>query len=444
MVEEEDRHMRPGQDNTFTLTDHAVIRMLWLLVAVGVPIFGVSFWHMKLGALHLAPSVLFMLLILYCILLRFFSGYPIIAAGVSIGAYRTLAGLLAAFFLLHLLSLTQSALSQSDWLTVFGIKNMVKLFFGMVIFWLTLTAFPRDARFLERFFLLAGASLAVMLAVFIYRYAVVFHLPSMGTEYAVSSTNGRNQIAVQAAFFFLYLFSYFLIAKHRWRILPFLLAIVAALLYLSSRMAWAASVLGVCYVVGYVWRCNKAAGMALLLKAVLVISLLGSVGLTFIAKRVGLDNIATRILSIYNPKAIPEYQAHLGKNSYQVRGETIRLAMNGFLASPMIGVGVGNTLKYVERITHNDFATILVEMGIVGEVLFLAILWSVWRRGRSPTRMPPRDIQWLSLGARAGYVGLFICLNFFNFYLSPYFWFYVALYIVTVETTDRGLRPQTA
>lgn len=431
--------MKSGGETRFNgvhLTDQSAIRLLWIFAAIAAPIFGVSFGHVNLGSLHLAPSVVFVLLIAYFVSLRFFLGRSIVPRDVSLRNYKGLAALIGAFIAVHLFSLMHSALMQSDWLQIWGIKNMVKLFTGVILFWITLIYFPRDETQIGRFFLIGGAALAVLLAVFIHRYAIVSHMPFLATDYYGFGKTGKNQMAVQTVFFFSFLFPFFLMSSRRWLILPFLLILMVAILYLESRMGWAATALGLLYTIYYIWRRDKKAGRRLAVRASVLMLAMSALTLLVISHFVDLTSMALRFFSIFNPDLIPKDFALGGKYSYHVRGETIAMALQGFVDHPLLGAGLGSTFDYVERPTHNDFITILTETGIVGEILFLVLLGFIWKRGRPPFRTAFREIPWLSVAARAGFVSLLVCMNLFNMYLSPYFWIYLALYIVTVETTD--------
>ena len=158
--------------------------------------------------------------------------------------------------------------------------------------------------------------------------------------------------------------------------------------------------------------------------------------LIIIVQYIDFHETTVRLFSLYKPSAILEQDAALGKRSYELRKKAIVQAVQGWLISPIIGVGVGNTGLYVERLTHNDYATILLELGLLGELLFLGILITVWRRTNSRNDGSRTEIHWLSLAARAGFITLVVCLNFYNLYRSPYFWFYLALFIVTLETVE--------
>lgn len=418
-------------------TNQSITRSLWILVAMGAPIFGVSFGHLETGFLTIAPSVFFMGVILYFTALCFFMRQPVLSKGVVLSNYKGLAVLLAIFIVIHAVALIYSAWISSDWLGIWGIKNMIKLVFGAILFWMTLLFFPRDEIFIKKFFIISSVVLSCFLAVFIYRFAIVLKLPFMSTDYYNYATSGKNQMVVQAVFFFFYLFSFFFLSNRKLVISPFLISIFFSIIYLESRMGWLATVVGIAYMITYLWRCNKKLGRSFLLKSILAIVIVCSGTIFFLSKHIDLNVMSVRLLSIYNPSAISEADIEFGKRSYWVRGETIQGALKGFLDSPFIGAGLGNTFNYIERPTHNDFVTLLAEMGVLGLGVFLYILWNVWKRGSPPSRCSVQDINWLTMAARTGFLSLLICMNFFNMYLSPYFWIYLALYIVTVETVDK-------
>lgn len=419
------------------MIDNRLTRLLWLGTALTLPIFGVSFGHIDLGPFHFAPPVICMLGVFYVTLIILFVQGGISRKQLFPHSYKTLGWLLSLFLVLHLFSLIHSNLIQSEWIDIFGIKNVIKILTDYLLFWITIALFPRNEKFIGRFFLIAVFSLSILLAVFIYRYAVVFHVPFLGTDYPAASRSGKNQMAVQVVFFFFYTLCYFFFLKRKLLVFPVLLIISISIIYLGSRMGWGATVFGVLYIISYVWRKNRALGFKLAAKILLAFSLITTLGVAAVSRYTNLEEISIRALSIFDPSAIPDEEAPLGKHSYELRGRAIRQAFDGFMQSPIIGVGVGNTLDYVERITHNDYMTVLLELGLPGEMLFLAILYTIWQRAKPQTRVDKTPTHWLSLATRSGFLTLIICLNFFNLYLSPYFWFYMALFIVTVETIEK-------
>jgi len=125
--------------------------------------------------------------------------------------------------------------------------------------------------------------------------------------------------------------------------------------------------------------------------------------------------------------------AFLGKHSYSVRWLTLQQAWEGFTISPIVGVGLKNTILFANRITHNDYMAILVELGIVGEVLFLGILIIVWNMGRASRHTKLERVSWLSLAARASFVSLLVSSFFINTYTSIHFFVFLGLYVVIMN-----------
>lgn len=417
--------------------DQTATRWLWLGVAVTAPIFGVSFGHFQLGNFALAPPTLFMLAVFYLGILNYLLRRDVPIREWFPRSYQTIALLLSLFLILHLFSLIQAAWGQSDWLEVWGTKNAAKMVMGFLLFWVTIAFFPREEKFLHLFFLVACASLAVLLAVFIYRYAIHFKLPFLSTEYTTSGRGGKNQMAVQTVFFFFYSFYYFLFSKRKLLALLPVIVIVIAIVYFESRMGWLATFCGTIFTLGYIWRRSQKRGVAIGVQVFLVSFILVTLALIFIGRHTSLTELFVRFTSIYDPSGLSDYhEAALGGHSYQLRGNAIREAFVGFMTSPLVGVGLGNTLSYVGRLTHNDFATVLLEMGLVGEIIFIGILCSIWLKATPPRLSKGKELSWLSVAARGGFITLMVCLNFYNLYLSPYFWFYLALFIVTVETVE--------
>ncbi len=413
-----------------------LIKLLWLGVAFTLPLFGVSFFHLKTGFFHLAPPALLMAAILYTSLLTFCLLGGRVKTRWNLSRYRLISLLLFAFLVLHVVSLEQSALMQSELLD-YGIKGIMKMVVGFLIFWVTIALFPREERFIEIFFTIACWTCSILLAVFIYRYAFIFHMPFMATEYGYVDRSGKNQMAVQTVYLFFYAFSYFFLSKKKtWFFVPIIMTFTISIVYLGSRMGWLATLLGLLYLVFFAIKKNGLAGFKFATKVIIVMGLLLMVSVVIMSQYVDLHEVAVRLISLYDPSSISDAEARLGKHTLEVRGGAILQALQAFLTSPITGVGIGNTTLYVDRITHNDFSTVLLELGLIGELLFLGILITIWYRANLPGRTNKTQPHWLSFATRAGFVTLVVCLNFFNLYLSPYFWFYLALSIVILETVE--------
>jgi O-antigen ligase len=64
--------------------------------------------------------------------------------------------------------------------------------------------------------------------------------------------------------------------------------------------------------------------------------------------------------------------------------------MNAFMQAPVLGVGTDmyRSVSGLNKVAHNTYISVLVEEGLVGLVLFVAILWIVFRQAR---RLPNWD-----------------------------------------------------
>jgi O-antigen ligase len=107
--------------------------------------------------------------------------------------------------------------------------------------------------------------------------------------------------------------------------------------------------------------------------------------------------------SIFNQAPIFNFQTQ--NTSITRRWELIKAAINMFKTSPIIGVGLNNFIIRLPEFTksteptfflqpvHNIFLLILAEGGIVGLVLFLAVLWKVlgkWLNGYMVKWLKPK------------------------------------------------------
>ena len=109
----------------------------------------------------------------------------------------------------------------------------------------------------------------------------------------------------------------------------------------------------------------------------------------------------------------------------------------------------------VRGLTHNDYAAILAELGLIGEVLFLGILFNIGKLClRRPKLAGRRSLpSWPSLASRGAFWGLLIGSAFMDMYTMPHYWTFAGLFVVGREIEEcqlvgkgfrwEGLRPTT-
>jgi O-antigen ligase len=125
----------------------------------------------------------------------------------------------------------------------------------------------------------------------------------------------------------------------------------------------------------------------------------------------------------------PKVSSTIEYSSFIKRTQIINKALQLFLTLPFTGIGLMNAAVNIGSVTHNDYLVILVELGIIGECIFLGILFIIWRAliWRLKKDEELSIIPWPFLGSKVALVSLFISLLFINVYTVTLFWLFLGL-----------------
>ncbi len=406
-------------------------RALWLLTALLFPSFAVSFLRVNVGNLHLPyPSMSLALICAGAILYLLMRGGRFKRMA-YLSRYQTVAIMCALFFIWHLVSLLLYEGRNFD-----GLKEIIKLATGLVMFGAILVFFPREPAFMERFWrVVLGASVALLIYLN-YRSleARNLFLSSLNVD-NVTFTGGRNQVAWYVAAVLQFAFLRILVPGQRLRAFLPLAIILFSLMYLASRAGWLSAGLGLATATILAWRNDRAEGAKILLVVLAIAFVIAMGGMWVLDTYAGLNEVAKKFVWIYNPEAVPEL------HSYEVRWGRVEEAWDGFMTAPITGVGLQHE-SYGG--THNDYAGILAQLGAVGELLFLGILAFVGKRCLWKPE-PFRRSAWISLASRGAYVSIVVSLAFLhNLYTTPFFWFLLAMVLVAVEVEKTANCPSAS
>jgi len=400
------------------------MRAGWLAVGLTLPFFGVDFLRVSSQALRLhmpAPLVALAGVIALGVVMLLM-GDRRVARPLVAPIQRPL---FVAFYLFlgwHVWSWLMSTSFAG------GRKEVVKLAVSLLCLWGAVAFFPRDRRFLGRFFTLALWASVPLIAFLIYLYAFVFHSPFLGTNVEEEARFGRGQLAWYMSMLFPYAFFYFWKGRGKvWIVLP-TMVLVVALLYNQTRGAWISVVAGLLFAMLMMWRGSTREALRLAAATLAGTALMVVVGVWVLGRYVDLTEFAARVISIFYPEAVPHYR------SYDIRWAMISGAFFTFLRFPLIGVGLANTTDYLVRITHNDVMTILLELGLVGMALFIAVVLLLAHASGVLRRKPPDAMDWLDLATRAAFVNWLMSMQFINVYTSVHFWLFPALFMVAGST----------
>lgn len=417
--------------NNVTFLDQGLrppIKLLFLFTAMTFPLYAVDFLRLHLGNTAIAiPTLSSTLLMMVGVIFIFYTLSGKVEVR-KLSEYRNLFLLTMFFFLWHVFSLERAQkLSLASY-------EVLKLTVGLSLFWAILTFCPKDKKFLERFWIVVLWSSTILMAYLIYLYAVVFKAPFLNKYLTFPpldleiARKGKNHPAWYLAVITPYAFFYFWQSRYKWLTWFPLFILSLALLYSQSRGSWLALLIGIGYILVNLFSLDrqvalKIAGIGITTLAFFIL-LISIVATHFI----NLSEIPIRMLSIIHPQAISDKVSYLGKHSYLIRWERIQVALEGFRNSPLIGIGINNSLMTAD--IHNDYVKILSELGIIGEFLFLGILFSILRKLNIPKHLKIDKSYWLSFATRASFISLIASFFFLHSYSSPFFFSICSLCLI--------------
>lgn len=121
----------------------------------------------------------------------------------------------------------------------------------------------------------------------------------------------------------------------------------------------------------------------------------------------------------------------------------ITVALQGFVNKPLFGNGVA-TFRGLDvtggSLSHNDFAQILYEMGLIGMALFLTMFFVSFYDLMKSRASVPKERVWLWNGQVAALINISLVLLFSNAYETVPFWLILAGCQVVAKLVDKDLR----
>lgn len=394
--------------------------LLWSAVAVSFPTFAMADWRLQIpfGTIFIyvpLPVVMTVLAAAATLSRRMGEFRPGVLRPV-LGPFFN--GAVALFVLLHFVSVFWAP--EPNW----ALRDSLKLLGSVLSFYLVLHSFPARPEALQAFWRTALIVSAILFGALIYRHLVVFQSSFLGAHFDSVTRQNRNQLLWYLVFVLPFALTWLI--SGRVRVLQF--AVGATLLvgwvYGGSRGAWISVVVGVSSIA---LIASVRRGIAAALTSVIIaVSLLVSIPLLvqIMETRVGELDASRRFRYLWDPSSVPELQ------SFESRTGLIEQAIETFRTAPILGIGV----LADSGATHNDFAAMLLQLGFVGFVLFVMVLW----RFATPAVAIKPDDDWTATGARMGLVSVLVSLMAINGYQSPLLWVFCALALLTLE------RPQPA
>jgi O-antigen ligase len=293
-----------------------------------------------------------------------------------------------------------------------GGKYVFRIFGSLLIFVLSYI-FASMLIFNEQKFnnllIIATASSTVVLLIYIYRYAVIFHSPYLGTEWFFQSESGKNQLQIYLLIILPVIYYVSLRTKNKTLLIGMFIHIVAAI-YVGSRGLWLSFfIVFALYFLRYASRFIATLKISRsLLQTILglgAIILLCILSFSVLSKSTGFspDYFYEKFQSVATLQPIA------GHTNMSMRKEYIFISLNYLLSHPLFGIGLGN-FEYNIRPTHNDYAFFLSDMGIIGFLLFIGII------GYSLHLFYLRKLPLYLI------LPFYVNLLFINAYVFPFFW----------------------
>jgi len=323
------------------------------------------------------------------------------------------------FLALFLLIIGTSSIAHSDF--NFGTQDMVKIMSGIFIFCIFMLCFPDDKRFAGIFMRIILLSSVVFLGALIYKYFFIFHSKSLGGYFEEDRKAHRNQLSTYIAIFYPFIISLLLEKKKLLLSICGFTIFLLALIYTGSRGAWIATTGGALYLIWVYRRKISRFPFYTLLSGMFAFFVLLLV--------LGDQNINTyvsgRFASLLNHDEFM-FAGDYGRFNY------FEMSWQILSQYPFLGSGIGSFMIYSGgRVSHNDYVDILAELGIMGFLVFIMILYAFYAiifKKKSGALAP--EVGWILNGISACLIVMTVRIFFINMYKTPFFWIIMAILLV--------------
>jgi O-antigen ligase len=127
--------------------------------------------------------------------------------------------------------------------------------------------------------------------------------------------------------------------------------------------------------------------------------------------------------------------------SAQLRSELMKRAAIIAISRPVVGVGMGNFHIYSirEKRAHNAYLEIAAELGVMGLIAYLIVIFAplrslrrIERQTRGMRSKSEREMYWLSVSIQAAFIAYMVC-SFFASIQYLWYLYYTAAYAVALR-----------
>lgn len=393
------------------------------VLGLTVPLLAVGALRLQIGSDGLPLIVCVLLAGAGLFGLRYIFGTVSIAESLGADA-RFLTLSMLAFWTWHLFAAMRSIAFESAML------EHARLTVGMVCFAALVGSRRLLSGGIERLWAISIVVSALLLAALMFRYAVVFGMPYLGNDWATPTRFGKNQLGWFLAVTMPYVLVNFMCSGRGWRYLVPTLIHVLAWVYVASRGSWVCGALGTVLALGF----SRGSGLSRRIwgRSAFLVAILVAAAALFLSvakSPISLADLDVVVRLMDGGSLSPE------QHSNKLRLDLIKYYAELFERSPVIGIGLRNSLYAGGYVSHNDILTILAEQGLFGMALFTVVILGAVR-----SVFAGAAGSWYELASRGAVVSVILYLLLINAYASPMFWILLAL--IMVSSGDRSALPR--
>lgn len=404
-----------------------IIQNFWYLIALSFPLFAIPYLRgeeSNIGFTITLPTILILCIPALYLIFNYKINKNEVAINFQYKNYLFL--IIFLFILLHILSITKGFNFIST------TKEIIKIIAAAIIFCIVYFFFPREESFFIKFMKIVLWCSSLLMIFLIYKYFFIFRSSHLGSALEYATRKQRNQLTG----YFVYLFPYFIsliIAKKFTKInlLPFFV-IILGLIYSGSRGTWIAitsALFFMLYQTKMFLNIKKVIKSGIFILSFIALAILT---LQILSSELNMTlDFNSRFISIFVPHEVTEF------DTYDARLFLAQKAVDSFFTSPLLGIGLSNFpfTNLSGKVTHNDYFTVLCELGIVGILFFFIILLFIFNRINyvSLKNKTENGINWFLLGSRGSFLSVLVFLCFMNIYSTVIFWFTLGLILVTTD-----------
>lgn len=299
---------------------------------------------------------------------------------------------------------------------MYGIERFMKFFIIVAIYFVIKEVFKKRINLISiimKYSILGGVILLCYLG---YVYFIQFNenYISLNTDYA--SKGSKNSLAFMCTVLSATMFAYLIKIKNseRYIIIKTFFIVIGLLLMLAIQSRGLFLILLI-YFTYFIFKSLFYKKMKVFLISLITVPIL----MYFVIPREIINDVFQRYMSLsflFEPEIIEN------NYSFATRSDLIDRAINIFIESPFIGIGLGSFQYFGDEkthLSHNDYLLVLSEQGLIGLFIFILMLVSVVIMSIKNIRI---ESNFVNTSLLLSIIGLSVYLLFINAYDNILLW----------------------